>query len=112
MASLARPVTTPQPIDVGTAGNLVYGSPIRDVLRGIEEFLRTHGEWSVLWSIPRTMPDAPEMTQLAEQLGARLSPIEEMDIQELGMGLPLGEWADGGRSFLYRLDSASLSPAG
>lgn len=52
------------------------------------------------------------MTELAQQIGDRLSPVEEMDIQALGMGLPLGEWADGGSSFLYRLRPDVIPSAG
>lgn len=43
------------------------------------------------------------MTLRAQQKGDRLTPQEEHDLRDLGMDLPLGEWADGSQSFLYRL---------
>lgn len=67
-------------------------------------FIELNEEWEVVVSVPRDLEAADQACDIVLRAGAReLSPDEGRVLKDLGMEVPLGEWADVDQAWMFRL---------
>jgi len=77
------------------------GAPFEETLEVAQDLAR---DWVVIVSIPRVLSQADEAAARVRSVGAtELTRDEGQVLKDLGMELPLGEWADMNESWLLRL---------
>lgn len=97
--SLAVPESLDEHLDGGEQAD-VFGLPLDRALRLARTFVSGHSGWVAVFSVPHELRDLDE-----ESVGShrQLGDDEVGDVVDLGMQLPLGEWADALKTRLYEL---------
>jgi len=99
-ARVAQPLSLNERIPLGDDSDAVSGAPLDRAVAAVRNFLRLHGGWSAILSVPHRF-DVPGVSPVRE-----LAAGENAEVSAL-MQLPLGEWADASRTRLFLLEGGS-----
>lgn len=98
VAASVVPMSLTEPFPVGPRADIL-GEPLRDALSNVRSFLSRHPDWLAILSIPIHLAD--DETRTTVETLRQLTAEEGNEILSLGMEVPLGEWADIGRSQMF-----------